>query len=161
MCQLTLRSNLIFEVNHKHLTKFYLSTQHFYRLDFLVPELAALIYFTHKITVPFLYFVEVSSQEKLLQILPQLFNDLKEGRMDTLKDYIIDSPYVKFHKPTADTVEKILCNIFSTVSAVGLWNLTYLLYRRYVLMLPTYQIDKLVERAVSTVTKRNLSKKDN
>ena len=38
----------------------------------------------------------------------QLFNDLKEGRMCTLKDYVIDYPHVKVQKPTGDIEEKIL-----------------------------------------------------
>ena len=54
-------------------------------LEFLITELAVLACITHKITLPFLCFVEVSSQLQL-QMFPHLFNDLKEGRMDTLKD---------------------------------------------------------------------------
>ena len=76
--------------------------------EFLITELAVLAYFTHKITLPFLYFVKVTSQKQLLQMFPQVFNDPKEGRMDTLKDYVIDYPHVKVQKPTADIEEKIL-----------------------------------------------------
>ena len=74
----------------------------------LIKEPADLAYFTHKITLPFLYFVEVSSQAQLVQIFPQLFNDLNEGRMDTLKDCVINYPHIKDQKLAADIEEKIL-----------------------------------------------------
>ena len=92
----------------------HLSNQHikivhmFLDSEFSIKELAVHAYFTHKITLPFLYFDEVSSQLQLFQMFPQLFNDLKEGRMGTLKDYVTDYPHVKVQKPTADIKEKIL-----------------------------------------------------
>ena len=76
--------------------------------EFLITELSTLAYFTHKITLPFLYFVEVNSQEDLLKMFPQLYTDLKVGNMDTLKDYIIEYPHVKVHAPTADVSSRIL-----------------------------------------------------
>ena len=99
---------------HMLLIKSHLSNQHikivhmFLDSEFSIKELAVLAYFTHKITLPFLYFDEVSSQLQLFQMFPQLFNDLKEGRMGTLKDYVTDYPHVKVQKPTADIKEKIL-----------------------------------------------------
>ena len=84
----------------------------------MITELAVLAYFTHKITLPFLYFVEVSSQVQLLQMFPQLFNDLKEGKMDTLKDYVIDHPHVKVQKPTTDIEEKILQKMYIDAAEV-------------------------------------------
>ena len=97
------------------LTESHLSNQHieivrmFLDSEFLITELAVLAYFTHKVTLPFLYFVEVSSQVQLIHMFPQLFNDLKEGRMDTLimgTHYVIDYPHIKVQKPTADIEEK-------------------------------------------------------
>ena len=82
------------------LTEFHLSNQHieivcmFLDSQFLITELAALAYFTHKIKLPFFYFVEVSSLVQLLQMFPHIFNDLKEGRMNTFKDYVTDCLHV-------------------------------------------------------------------
>ena len=106
------------------LTKSHLSNKHieivrmFLDSEFLITELVVLAYFTHKITLPFLYFVEVSSQVQLLQMFPQLFNDLKEGKMDTLKDYVIDHPHVKVQKPTTDIEEKILQKMYIDAAEV-------------------------------------------
>ena len=75
-------------------------------------------YFTHKITLPFLYFVEVNTQEDLLDMFPKLFSDLKVGKMDTLQDYIVEYTHVKVHKPTEDIAFNILllmCNDAATV----------------------------------------------
>ena len=86
--------------------------------EFLITELAVPICFTRKITLQFSYFVEVSSQVQLLQMFPQLHNDLKERRMDTLKDYVIDYPHVKVQKSTADIEEKILQKMCIDAAAV-------------------------------------------
>ena len=92
----------------------HLSNQHveivrmFLDSEFLITELQTLAYFTHTITLPFLYFVEVNSQEELLKMFPLLYNDLNEGKMDTLKDYIVVYPHVKVHTPTEDVAFKIL-----------------------------------------------------
>ena len=86
--------------------------------EFLITELAVPICFTRKITLQFSSFVEVSSQVQLLQMFPQLHNDLKERRMDTLKDYVIDYPHVKVQKSTADIEEKILQKMCIDAAAV-------------------------------------------
>ena len=96
------------------LNETHLSNQHveivrmFLDSEFLITELKVLSYFTHAITLPFLYFVEVSSQEELLNMFPLLFNDLKSGKMDTLKDYVVEYPHVKVNKPSTDLEFQIL-----------------------------------------------------
>ena len=77
--------------------------------EFLLTELNVLAYFTHKITLPFLYFVEVNTQDDLLAMFPLLFQDLLEGKMDTLKDYTVEYTHVRVNKPT----ESIAANILS------------------------------------------------
>ncbi|KAG1674004.1 Proton-coupled amino acid transporter 4 [Nymphon striatum] len=64
------------------------------------------------VTLPYLYFVEVNTQEELLQILPLLYNELKKGKMDTLKDYVIEYPHVKVTKPTTDIAQQILQKMY-------------------------------------------------
>ena len=57
----------------------HLSNQHieivrmFLDSEFFGTELSVLGYFTHKVTLPFLYCVEISSQEELLKIIPKLY----------------------------------------------------------------------------------------
>ena len=76
--------------------------------EFIVTELEALSYFTHKVTLPFLHFVEVSSQENLLQVFPELYKDLSSGKMNTLDAYVVHYPHNKVLKPTSDLCSKIL-----------------------------------------------------
>ena len=45
----------------------------FLDLDFFITELTALAYFTHRVSLPLLNFVEVNFQDKLLEIFPKLF----------------------------------------------------------------------------------------
>ena len=55
-------------------------------------ELAVLAYFTHMVSLPLLYCVEVNSQEGLLKIFPELYNNPKIGKLDTISDYLVVYP---------------------------------------------------------------------
>ena len=74
--------------NESHLSKQHIEiVRMFLDSEFLITELQVLAYFTHVVTLPFLYFVEVNSQNELLEMFPRLFNDLKRGTIDALKEY--------------------------------------------------------------------------
>ena len=57
--------------------------------EFFPTELKVLAFFTHKVTLPFLNCVEISDQETLLTVLPQLYKDLKDGNIDTLVRFLV------------------------------------------------------------------------
>jgi hypothetical protein len=76
--------------------------------EFLLTELEVLAYFTHKVTLPFLYFLEVNSQEELLIAFPKLYADLLAGKLETLKDYVIHYPHIPVVNPTSALSKKIL-----------------------------------------------------
>ena len=76
--------------------------------EFLMTELEALSYFTHKVTLPFLHFVEVSSQQDLLKVFPKLYEDLSNGIMNTLDAYVVHYPHIKVLNPTSEICCKIL-----------------------------------------------------
>ena len=96
------------------LNESHLSNQHikivktFLDSEFLITELEVLAYFTHTVTLPFLYFVEVNSNEDLLKIFPHLFQDLKVGGMETLVAYRVEYPHVKVNAPTSEAAHKLL-----------------------------------------------------
>ena len=71
-------------------------------------ELTALAYFIHCISLPLLNFVEVNSQDKLLEMFPNLFQDLRNGKMDTLSNYLFVYMYVSIEPPTLETDELLL-----------------------------------------------------
>ena len=54
-----------------------------------ITELECLAYFNHYVTFPFLNCTEVSSQIQLLEILPKLYSDLTDGKIDTLQNYVV------------------------------------------------------------------------
>ena len=90
------------------LNESHLSNQHieivrmFLDSEFLITELQVLAYYTHVVTLPFLYFVEVNSQEELLEMFPRLFNDLKCSAVDTLKEYQVNYPNVQVTQPSTE-----------------------------------------------------------
>ena len=96
------------------LNESHLSNQHieivkmFLDSEFLITELQVLAYFTHTITLPFLYFVEVNTNEELLTMFPRLFNDLKAGDLKTLIQYRVEYPHVKVNEPEGDVPKTIL-----------------------------------------------------
>ena len=94
----------------------HLSNQHieivrmFLDSELLMTELQVLAYFTHTITLPFLYFIEVysNSNDGLLEMFPRLLNDLKVGRLDSLEEYRIEYPHVKVSQPESNFAKELL-----------------------------------------------------
>ena len=62
---------------------------------FIVAGPKALAVFTFKVTMPYLNFVEKSSQGDIIEKLPQLFKDLSEAKLDTMAQYKVDWTHVK------------------------------------------------------------------
>ena len=62
--------------------------------EFFLTELKVLSYFTFKVTLLFLNFVEKNNQEKLLVMLPKLHEDLKNLNLDTLREFIVKYRHV-------------------------------------------------------------------
>ena len=71
-------------------------------------ELTALAYFIHCISLRLLNFVEVNSQDKLLEMFPNLFQDLRNGKMDTLSNYLFVYMYASIEPPTSETDDLLL-----------------------------------------------------
>ena len=71
-------------------------------------ELEVLAYFTHHVTFPFLHCVAKSTQEELLVIIPTLYNDLKNGKFDTLSKFVVEMRCVPVHVPETDLGLKLL-----------------------------------------------------
>ena len=87
--------------------------------EFFITELQALIYFTHKITLPFLNWVEDCGQSQLTQIIPMLYHHLSAGKMDTLDNYTVTYKHLKIQE--SDTVMgKEILNLMSAVAALGI-----------------------------------------
>ena len=81
-------------------------------------EPEALSYFTHKVTLPFLHFIEVSSQKDLLKVFPKLYEDLSNKIMNTSDAYVVHYPHNKVLKPTSELCNKILNKMCLNVAQV-------------------------------------------
>ena len=79
--------------------------------ELFMTELECLAYFNHHVTFPFLNCVEVSSQEELLKILPQLHQDLLKHNTHTLKKFVVNIPGMSTPKLTTETAEIIVKEI--------------------------------------------------
>ena len=55
--------------------------------ELFITELEFLAYFNHYVTFSFLNCIEVSSHIQLLEILPKLYSDLTDGKIDILQNY--------------------------------------------------------------------------
>ena len=78
--------------------------------DFVMLGLNALSWFTYKVTLPFLNMVELSTQENLLTILPQLHNDLANRNVETLSKFKVDYSFEP--KEPESPVEKYILGLF-------------------------------------------------
>ena len=73
-------------LNESHLTNQHIEiVRMFLDSDFFITDLSVLAFFTRKVSLPLLNFVEISSQEELLRVFPKLYEDLQKGKMDTLE----------------------------------------------------------------------------
>ena len=52
--------------------------------DFFLTELKVIAYFSYHVTLPFLNFVEKSTQETLVETLPRLYENLKNNNCNTV-----------------------------------------------------------------------------
>ena len=76
--------------------------------ELLATELLCLSYFTHKISLPLLYTVEICNQNELCKIFPQLYNDLLNGSMETVSAYIVKYKHLPIQEPTSELEKEIL-----------------------------------------------------
>ena len=76
--------------------------------EFFLSELNVLAYFTHKVTLPLLNAVEVSTQQDLCNIFPQLYKDLSEGSMNTLDNFSVQYRHVTVITPSSDMEKALL-----------------------------------------------------
>ena len=96
-------------VNESHLSNQHIeAVRLFLDSEFFITELVVLSYFTHRVSLPLLNCVEISSQPDLLKILPQLFSDLTSGKLDTLEEFLVVYNHIKINEPTSETEKMIL-----------------------------------------------------
>ena len=84
-----------------------------------ITKLSVLAFFTHKVSLPLLNFVEISSQEELPRLFPKLYGDLQKGKMDTLKQYLVKYCHMVVSPPTNETetllLESMCLNVFKSM----------------------------------------------
>ena len=82
--------------------RLYMASELFYT------ELQCLAYFNHSVTFPFLNMVEKCSQSDLVGILPTLYNELCQGNLLTLQEYVVNMRGVIVQKPDDELSSYIL-----------------------------------------------------
>ena len=72
--------------------------------EYTVAALKALSYFTYKVTMPYLNFVEKSDQNDLCTTLPVLYEDLRNGNIEMIHQYHVEWKHVSMANqvPTTD-----------------------------------------------------------
>ena len=89
--------------------------------DYIRTALKALGYFTYRVTMPFLNCVERCDQNQLIVIIKQLYEDLLQGKMDTLVDYNVPWTHVKTEilEPSSP-LDHLILNKMCNEAAAGL-----------------------------------------
>ena len=96
-------------LNESHLTNQHIEIVcMFLDSEFFITELSVLAFFTHKVSLPLLNFVEISSQEELLRVFPKLYEDLQKGKMDTLEQYLVTYCHIVVSPPTNESETLLL-----------------------------------------------------
>ena len=68
----------------------------------------ALAFFTHRVTLPLLNCVAQGSQDDLVRLFPELWNDLKQGDMNTLSRYEVAYKHVPVASPSNTCEQKLV-----------------------------------------------------
>ena len=90
------------------LTETHLVNQHveaarmYIHCEFFHTELKVIAYFSYNVTLPFLNFVEKSSQNELLETLPKLYEDLKNYKTNTLAEFHVKYTRISVENLTED-----------------------------------------------------------
>lgn len=96
-------------LNETHLSNLHTEiVQLFLDSELLITELICLSYFTHKVSLPLLYAVEICNQNDLCDIFPRLYNDLKNGCLETLSDYLVKYKHLNIVEPSTELEKEIL-----------------------------------------------------
>ena len=91
-------------LNESHLTNQHIKIVHmFLDSEFFITKLSVLALFMHRVSLPLLNFVQISSQEELLRVFPKLYEGLQKGKMDTLEQYLVKYHHVVVSPPTNET----------------------------------------------------------
>ena len=86
--------------------------------DYIIAALRCLSFFTRKVTMPYLNFIEKGNQQDLVEMLPKLYMDLKQGKVDTLERYEVEWTHVQEHPPTGE-LEKYIIYQMCRLTAEG------------------------------------------
>ena len=75
-------------------------------------------YFVDKVTMPFLNCVEKCDQKSLTQVLPILYKDLPEGKLNTLSEYKVEWAHIQIDKqfPSTELDKYLLLEICKDVA---------------------------------------------
>ena len=71
--------------------------------EYVIAAFKTLSNFTYHVTMPFLNCVEKSDQNDLIKILPTLHTDLKDGKLDTLKEFSVPWTRIKMEQQKPET----------------------------------------------------------
>ena len=81
------------------------------KCEVFISELRLLAYFNHHVVFPFLHAVEKVTTPELKKILPRLHQDLLQGKVDTLKVYVVKSKIGNVDQLSGDLEMKMLSKL--------------------------------------------------
>ena len=85
--------------------------------EFFIAELECLAFCNYYVTFPFLHCVEMSSQVDLCRILPQLYHDLLDNKIDTLPNFVVKMHPIFVPEITSELAQNIINRMCSSAAA--------------------------------------------
>ena len=86
---------------------------------FIAAGFKGLANFTYKVIMPYLNFVEISSQAELIKVLSQPFKDLSAHNLKTIQEYTVNWTHVNITS-TASHLSELDCYLFRSISRCAL-----------------------------------------
>ena len=85
--------------------------------ELFITELECVAFFNYHVTFPFLHCIEMSSQVDLCRILPQLYHDLLDNKIDTLPNFVVKMHPIFVPEITSELAQNIINRMCSSAAA--------------------------------------------
>ena len=76
--------------------------------ELLITELECLAFFNYHVTFPFLHCIEMNNQVDLCRILPQLYHDLLDNKINKLSNFVVKIHGISVPGITSELAQNII-----------------------------------------------------
>ena len=85
--------------------------------ELFITKFECLAFFNYHVTFPFLHCIEMSNQVDLCRILPQLYQNIVDNKIDTLPNFAVKMHGISVPEKTNELIENMINSMCSSAAA--------------------------------------------